>query len=1459
IISTHPPTQKRISSLEQAFYDTNLINYRTPATVISADIVNEILRPSEGDKNWAAVYSKAGDTQRVIAPDDPLSLPKLIYQYYLAETDKGNITETIGTLSSLEHGFIHHLRKQAAEQNISDAKDMQVYILVKMLLRLSEALDSQNEELNKKLVFLVIELFEDAWDRFERVYEEHRSIGFDLSKSPEIYKMEIKKALRDSLEMQKSKDPSFELLILPLYEYLESNFLYTKTGFNRVANDNIHFAFSLKKEDKNKLIKFLLYLHDNLKYLPPFHYLPDEYLEENMGKFIKKARKGILATKPKIDVNCTVFLLLDTAVRFYETKPFLIPDPADIQTRDEKRHPFDNFEEFFSMLLDPQIDVNGSDIEAAATLIRDEDDLEEFLKAVPNLHLENSRQDDKFKKVYRINALNLYMVVKSVLIGWSKNKTTEEKLALLRKLTEIENRNEFWFGYISDTSMINDMILLDPSAMWTPGLLSKLARIIQNSSQNEQLYLDVEYLRKGEMPLDLSMLIKSGLVHSKAEVSVWNDLKTILKEARQINPTTLHESLKDIRSTDKRRILSILPLRLRQDRETHIKEIRNREYLSLSGRIGPKTLEDFKRYIANRDYKLFSIWDTILLKDNDPNYLKETRAILEFLSKAEKELDEDDGYLEHIGELKRAIMANLESFLRAHIHGKGSEINYKPGDFYKILENLPAGYMRNCLISFIIRNKNPDMKTYMKLISYVKPETGYTQYQEAIARKYVPENVIGKHGWNLARNTKRFNTLGVWDKIKLLVKTNPIASTFRDSILRELTDDKDLNADQYVELRSLYLMPHHKIRVGLKALDLLLEQNPKAKENLDEHLRLVEKAVPPSLTRDEEIQRIFLEHSITYKKLKDLSEDLMVETEKPRADEKQLAATSVLYTLDEYLSKLPAREKLEILLYTLDIWQGHPKTIKAIYKGYDGSEGDAREIFEGLNQTEKNRFIEMLLVGDNAILTGNDKKVQESFYRYISQGILRDLPLSPETKISFTHIIRVFLKESPNFKKVQFLRVLSQIRGDIEPSDLLAFILERIGSVYIKGGQIMAFMTDIKESQLHKALLKLIDHAIPFPKEESYEILVSEGKDEVVLGELIGAGSMAQVFSASVRTKDLSPKERKFKKKKGKVAVKIIRPRARKELSTDLEVLDELIKFINLRPKDFDLIIPGNLVPTLRGTLEKELDLGLEVKNYARMKKVLEDLQSEEDTFAHRTPFIYESISSSNALFMEEIEGARLTDPDAMNELGIDKTELNIAILKKLLGELEHGTYQADPNPGSFMVSKDKEIIHLDPGAIGTISPENLELVKDLFTALANRDGPALTGLIVELYLRQEPGKRSALKIDLITAEINALLKLIGILGKETPDAGDRETIEDIVKQYPHFRVFIEKKISFTTIYYLFQSIINRHGILLNEELVAFMRFFGIAQHLFDDLPQEKIQEVMVPFLMDRFLAGLPH
>ncbi len=298
--------------------------------------------------------------------------------------------------------------------------------------------------------------------------------------------------------------------------------------------------------------------------------------------------------------------------------------------------------------------------------------------------------------------------------------------------------------------------------------------------------------------------------------------------------------------------------------------------------------------------------------------------------------------------------------------------------------------------------------------------------------------------------------------------------------------------------------------------------------------------------------------------------------------------------------------------------------------------------------------------------------------------------------------------------------------------------LEELGPTFAKLGQILSTRPDLLPPAYIEELSNLQDHVAPLTEAEVVEVMEEElgvpWEDvfESIDPTPLAAGTIAQVHRATLEDGD-------------RVVVKVQRPTARTEIMEDLALLELFAEKTEHRPLFRQIIDMPAVFEHLSESLQRELDFEREAANIRRMGEILERYPR------LGVPAVYDDLTSSRLLVMEEIQGSAVSGApqgDARKEAARQLLE---SYYQQILTE---GFFHADPHPGNLMWWSDR-IYFLDFGMVGEIGPDLREDMMLLLMAFWQEDVSFL--MDVTLMLSGGTG-RADLDAEKFRAELGDLL-----------------------------------------------------------------------------------------------------
>lgn len=279
-------------------------------------------------------------------------------------------------------------------------------------------------------------------------------------------------------------------------------------------------------------------------------------------------------------------------------------------------------------------------------------------------------------------------------------------------------------------------------------------------------------------------------------------------------------------------------------------------------------------------------------------------------------------------------------------------------------------------------------------------------------------------------------------------------------------------------------------------------------------------------------------------------------------------------------------------------------------------------------------------------------------------------------------------KKTKGWAKEQYNPLYKKLH--LKNSNLLYKLCLNNGATWVKLAQFLSARPDILPKAYIEALkpLQNENRKVPFAKLEP--VLVQElganWRDhfEYLDEAPIATASIAQVHKAKLKNGQ-------------EVAIKIQQPKVRDLFDEDFTIFQIIASFLQGK-------MPGNLdvkqfVRLLLEMTAEELDFRFEYEN----TKEFGELDHQPRI---RVPVLVPELCTRRVIATHWINGSRLVEH-------LDRSNKEEA--KDLLGVLQDsymqqitqfGRFQADPHPGNFLVTPDKNIFIVDYGTIGRLSPE---------------------------------------------------------------------------------------------------------------------------------------------------------
>jgi len=266
-----------------------------------------------------------------------------------------------------------------------------------------------------------------------------------------------------------------------------------------------------------------------------------------------------------------------------------------------------------------------------------------------------------------------------------------------------------------------------------------------------------------------------------------------------------------------------------------------------------------------------------------------------------------------------------------------------------------------------------------------------------------------------------------------------------------------------------------------------------------------------------------------------------------------------------------------------------------------------------------------------------------------------------------------------------------------------------LGPAFIKLGQMLSTRPDALPAEYIEVLSELQDRVPPEPWDAIEPLLESElggSVSEIFDGfdrDPISGASLGQVYEADIDGE--------------RVAVKVLRPGIRERVESDLRVLETLTPVLARGADPAQAYTLENLSEEFAATIREEMD-------YAHEARMLREIGA---SFADRDdvaiPEVVGSHSTDRVVTMTYLDGVKIDDIAAIDELGVDRGEL-VQRLEEIYIQMivEDGRFHADPHPGNLAVQSDGTLVFYDFGMTGQLGPRTREQLMEFYVGLASDD-----------------------------------------------------------------------------------------------------------------------------------------
>lgn len=308
---------------------------------------------------------------------------------------------------------------------------------------------------------------------------------------------------------------------------------------------------------------------------------------------------------------------------------------------------------------------------------------------------------------------------------------------------------------------------------------------------------------------------------------------------------------------------------------------------------------------------------------------------------------------------------------------------------------------------------------------------------------------------------------------------------------------------------------------------------------------------------------------------------------------------------------------------------------------------------------------------------------------------------------------------------------------DESAAETVRYMLQDLGPTFVKLGQIISSRAENLPSEWRTQLAMLQSQVEPFPVTDAERIITAElGSPPSKLFASFSQTPLAAASTAQVHRATLFDGS--------EVVVKVQRPDIDVTVRADLNVIRDLTQLIQQRfqwARNTDI---AGITREYTDNILLELDYTIEAFNGRLLAENMRMFPS------IHVPIVYTQLSTRKILVQEFAKGVKITDIEAIERVGLDRSELARTFMRCMIKQvLYDGFFHGDPHPGNVLVDPETgKIIFLDMGMMGSLTNEQRLVLADLIWSLASQDTREIGKVLLQLTTGYKEVDEDAFIVD---------------------------------------------------------------------------------------------------------------